>query len=139
MTATDHAVETGHESHVSDWEYIKIALWLGLLTGIEVFTYFESVHKMPDWLLILVLSTLMVVKFIMVAAYFMHLKYDNAIFTKFIVTGLLFAYPVFGIMAFAMDWLPGWNWVAKVALLVVPVVIGAAWFLVAWQGGDQDH
>jgi cytochrome c oxidase subunit 4 len=139
MTATDHAVETGYESHVSDSQYVKIALWLGLFTGIEVFTYFESVHQMPDWLLILILCTLMVVKFGMVAAYFMHLKYDNAIFTKFIVTGLVLAYPVYGTLAYAMGWLPEWHWVAKVSLLVIPPVIAAAWFLFAWQGGDQDE
>jgi cytochrome c oxidase subunit 4 len=140
MTATEQATEpTGYEGHVSDAEYVKIALILGLLTAIEVGTYFESVHKAPDWLLILVLSTLMVVKFVMVAAYFMHLKYDDAIFTKFIATGLVLAYPVYGIFAFAMGWLPDWHWFAKVSLLVVPPVLTAAVFLFAWQGGNHDH
>ncbi len=137
MTATDHAPDTGHQSHVSDWEYIKIAIWLGILTAIEVFTYFESVHQAPEWLLILTLCVLMVLKFVLVAAYFMHLKYDNAIFTKFIAAGLILAWPVYGVFAFTMDWLPDWHVVAKVMLLAVPPIIASVWLLWAWQGGDH--
>ena len=138
MTATEHAPETGHDSHVSDWIYIKIAIVLAVLTAIEVFTYFESVHQMSDTLLVLTLSVLMVVKFILVAAYFMHLKYDNAIFTKFIAAGLIIAWPVYGVFAFSQGWLGDWHWIAKVLLLVVPSVIAAVWLLWAWQGGDHD-
>ena len=137
MTATDHAVDTEHDSHVSDWVYVKTALWLGFFTAVEVFTYFESVHNMPDWLLILILCTLMVVKFFLVAAIFMHLKYDNAIFTKFIVAGLVVAYPVYVVMGYAMDWLPDWHWVVKVTTVSIPPIIASAWLLAAWQGGDH--
>ena len=44
-----------------DWVYIKTALILAFFTAIEVFTYFESVHKAPEWLLVTTLSFLMVV------------------------------------------------------------------------------
>lgn len=138
MTATEHAPDTEAHEHVSDWVYIKVAIFLAILTAIEVFTYFESVHKMSDTLLVILLSVLMVVKFGVVAAYFMHLKYDNAIFTKFIGAGLVLAYPVYGVFAFAEDWLHGWHWVAKVVLLVVPPIIAAIWLLWAWQGPDED-
>lgn len=138
MTATEHAPETGHDSHVSDWIYIKIAIVLAVLTAIEVFTYFESVHQMSETLLVITLSVLMVVKFVLVAAYFMHLKYDNAIFTKFIAMGLIIAWPVYGVFAFSQEWLSDWNWIAKVLLLVVPSVITAVWLLWAWQGPDDD-
>ena len=50
-----------------DWIYIKTAIILAVFTGIEVFTYFESVHQAPDWLLVLTLSFLMVIKFFLVA------------------------------------------------------------------------
>lgn len=138
MTATDHAVDTDGHEHISDLVYIKVAAVLAVLTAIEVFTYFESVHKAPDWLLILVLVVLMVVKFFLVAAYFMHLKYENAVFTKFIVGGLVIAYPVYTVMAYAMEWLPDWNGWVKAISVVVPPVIAAAWLLFAWQGGDHD-
>ena len=138
MTATDHAPDVEHHDHVSDWVYIKIAIVLAVLTAIEVFTYFESVHQAPEWLLILTLSVLMVVKFVLVAAYFMHLKYDNAIFTKFITAGLVIAYPVYGVFAFSAGWLPDWNPVAKVILLVVPPIVASIWFLWAFKGGDEE-
>ena len=137
MTATDHGVDTEHEAHVSDWVFVKVALWLAFLTAIEVFTYFESVHNMSDTMLTLVLTVLMVVKFFLVAAYFMHLKYDNAIFTKMIVAGLVIAYPVYAVAAYSLDWLTGWNWAAKVALLALPPIVAGAWLLVGWQGGDS--
>ena len=63
-----------------DWVYIKTALILAFFTAIEVFTYFESVHKAPEWLLVTTLSFLMVVKFFLVAGVFMHLKDDNSYF-----------------------------------------------------------
>ena len=138
MTATEHAPDTEAHEHVSDWIYIKIAIVLAVLTVIEVFTYFESVHQMSETLLVITLSVLMVVKFVLVAAYFMHLKYDNAIFTKFIAMGLIIAWPVYGVFAFSQEWLSDWNWIAKVLLLVVPSVITAVWLLWAWQGPDDD-
>ncbi len=140
MTATDQAAETDHSGHVPvpDSVYIKIALLLGVLTGIEVFTYFQSVHQASDALLIITLVVLMVVKFFLVAAYFMHLKYDNAIFTKFIVGGLVLAYPVYSVFAFASGWLADWHWAAKTLMLIVPPTIATIWFLFAWQGGDHD-
>ena len=72
-----------------DWVYIKTALILAFFTAIEVFTYFESVHKAPEWLLVTTLSFLMVVKFFLVAGVFMHLKDDNSVFTKMMTMGML--------------------------------------------------
>ena len=61
MTTTEN--KQTEESWVKqDWIYIKTALILGFFTAIEVFTYFESVHNAPEWLMVLTLSFLMVVK-----------------------------------------------------------------------------
>ena len=89
-----------------DWVYIKTALILAFFTAIEVFTYFESVHKAPEWLLVTTLSFLMVVKFFLVAGVFMHLKDDNSVFTKMMTMGMCIAWPVYFIMAFALGFLP---------------------------------
>ena len=65
MTTTEN--KQTEESWVKqDWIYIKTALILGFFTAIEVFTYFESVHNAPEWLMVLTLSFLMVVKFFLV-------------------------------------------------------------------------
>jgi len=137
VTATEPAVEADHSGHVPDSVYIKIALVLGALTGLEVFTYFQSVHGASDEILIISLLILMVVKFFLVAAYFMHLKYDNAIFTKFIVGGLMLAYPLYMVASFALGWLPGWHWFPKTMMVVVPPSIAAVSFMFGWQGGDR--
>lgn len=128
MTATEHTPETasGHADHPSDWLYIKVALWLGLFTAIEVFTYFESVHKMPEELLIIVLIVLMVVKFVLVGAYFMHLKNDNKILSQVFSFGLFLAIPVYLVMAFAFGFLDDWHWAIKAAMIVVPPIIAFA-------------
>ncbi len=140
MATTETATETSPGANWvrEDWRYIKTALWLGVFTGIEVFTYFESVHNMPKTLLIIILSVLMVVKFAIVAAVFMHLADDNAIFTKMMVMGLCIAWPVYGVFAFAMGWLD-WNLYLKIAFLAVPPLV-TGWALgYTFQGGEGDH
>jgi cytochrome c oxidase subunit 4 len=97
-----HAEE--HE-HISDWGYVKVALLLAAITALEVFTYFESV---VDWgkALIPALLVMMVVKFGIVVAYFMHLKFDSKVFTQIFVAGLLFAGGVYIVMILAFGFHP---------------------------------
>ena len=84
----------GHE-HPSDWAYVKIALILAAITAVEVFTYFETVFFNWGSFLIPSLVLMMVVKFWLVATWFMHLKFDNPIFSKMFVGGLLLAVGVY--------------------------------------------
>ena len=102
-TATDaHAAHAEHDDHadhgLSDWGYIKIAIILAILTAIEVLTYFVDFGalEVPSLLI------LMVVKFEIVVAYFMHLKFDSKIFTWLFVTGLVLAMAVFAAMGTSM-------------------------------------
>ena len=104
MTESSTTHEDHDVHHPSDWEYVKIAGWLGLFTLIEVGTYFESVHKAPRWSLFLVLTVLMCVKFAMVGAYFMHLKYDTPWFRRVFITGLTLAVSVYMIFFFSYDY-----------------------------------
>ena len=122
-----------------DWIYIKTALILGAFTAIEVFTYFESVHNAPEWLMVVTLSFLMVVKFFLVAAIFMHLRDDNAVFTKMMVMGICIAWPVYFVMAFSMGFLPNWNVIVKVLFLFLPPVITGSWLGFSFKGGDGSH
>lgn len=106
-TATAHAHETSqHEAehaHPSDWQYIKIALLLAVLTALEVFTYFESVHNLSDAVLYVVLTVLMVLKFVYVVAWFMHLKFDSIIFRRVFQVGIVMALAVYLIMLTAFE------------------------------------
>jgi cytochrome c oxidase subunit 4 len=93
----DHAdAHADAHAHPSDLKYIKIALILGALTALEVATYFwEDANTKA---LVAMLVPLMVIKFYVVAGYFMHLKFDSPLFTRMFVAGLAFAVGVYGIM-----------------------------------------
>ena len=69
----EEAHEEHHDHGLSDVGYIKIALILGVLTAVEVATYFWDfgILEVPSLLI------LMVVKFQIVCSYFMHLKFDS--------------------------------------------------------------
>jgi cytochrome c oxidase subunit 4 len=84
------AAET-HDHGMSDAGYIKIALILAAITALEVSTYYVDFGPlfMPSLLI------MMIVKFVMVVSYFMHLKFDSKIFSFLFYTGLglaLFVY-----------------------------------------------
>jgi cytochrome c oxidase subunit 4 len=83
--ATEGEEHTGH--HPSPGEYVRIALILGLLTALEVSTYYFDFGRFGIPLLVI----LMIIKFIMVASFFMHLRYDTKLFGRFMYTGLGFA------------------------------------------------
>lgn len=89
----DAGASSGHADghHPSDWDYVKVALWLAFFTLIEVGTYFESVHNMPRWSLYVILTVLMIIKFFMVGAYFMHLKHDTPWFRRIFLVGVVAA------------------------------------------------
>lgn len=94
----DHGEHGGAHEHPSDRQYVKIALILGALTALEVFTYFESVHNLGDAALYAILIVLMVMKFIYVVAWFMHLKFDSVLFRRIFVAGVVLALAVYLVM-----------------------------------------
>ncbi len=86
--------ETHESKHPSELEYIKIAVILAVVTALEVGVYYVPSFKR---LLVPILLTMAVVKFAMVAMWFMHLKFDNRLFRRFFVLGLVLALVVFAI------------------------------------------
>ncbi len=72
---------------MSDAGYIKIALILAAITALEVSTYYVDFGPlfMPS------LMIMMVIKFVMVVSYFMHLKFDSKVFSFLFYTGLALA------------------------------------------------
>ncbi len=93
--AHDHA-EGDHG--LSDWGYVKVAILLAILTAIEVATYFYDFGsaEVPSLLL------LMVAKFAVVVAYFMHLRFDSKLFTYMFVGGLVLALGVYAAVGTSM-------------------------------------
>jgi cytochrome c oxidase subunit 4 len=102
--------EAHQQTHPSDWTYIKVALVLGALTALEVSTYYWE--KASTGALIAVLFPLMIIKFGVVVAYFMHLRYDNPLFRRVFIFGLVLAVIVYLIALTAMQfWSDGWSWI----------------------------
>ena len=92
-TAAEHHDDEGH-AHPSDWAYVKIATVLAAITALEVFTYFRTVL---DWGAFLVPSLIfmMIVKFYLVATWFMHLRFDSKLFGRLFSAGLTLAVVVY--------------------------------------------
>jgi cytochrome c oxidase subunit IV len=84
-----------HKPHPTPRQYVNIAVVLAVLTALEVSTFFFDFGVIAIPLLIV----LMVVKFIYVAGYFMHLKYDAKVFSRMMYSGLFLA---LGLYTFAV-------------------------------------
>jgi cytochrome c oxidase subunit 4 len=71
--------------------YVKIALILAVLTALETSTYYIDF----GWLAVPLLIVLMVIKFVTVVSYFMHLKFDNRLFSWMFYAGVILAVCVY--------------------------------------------
>jgi cytochrome c oxidase subunit 4 len=93
MSTQDGHVNEGaplvpENSHPSPSKYLIIAVILAIITGIEVaLFYIEAVAPV----LVPVLLILSATKFAMVAMFYMHLKFDEKLFSWFFVGGLVLA------------------------------------------------
>lgn len=67
--------------------YVKVAIFLAVVTGLEVMTYFLDFGPA----LLPVLIVCMVVKFVFVALFFMHLRHDAKLFGRFFWAGIFLA------------------------------------------------
>lgn len=76
---------------MSDAGYIRIAVILAAITGLEVSTYYVDFGV----LFLPALLIMMVIKFVMVVSYFMHLKFDNKMFSFLFYAGLVLAVGVY--------------------------------------------
>ena len=77
--------------HHSDLYYVKIALSLALITGLEVALTYAHVGV----LFLPVLLILMAIKFVMVVLFFMHLRFDHKLFSFLFWSGLGLAVGVY--------------------------------------------
>lgn len=81
-----HEQTESHDEHhgATDAQYIIIALILALITAGEVTLSYVDVGPV----FIPALIIMMAAKFVIVVSYFMHLKFDNRIFSYLFYTGL---------------------------------------------------
>ena len=89
---TDHTIDESHNSsHFTDRQYVIVALVLAVITALEVTLSYIDVGP----LFLPALLILMVIKFFAVVMYFMHLKFDNKLFTVLFYMGLFLAVGVY--------------------------------------------
>ena len=83
MPNREHAEEHAHPPAM---QYVLIAAILAIITAIEVATYYiEAIEPV----LVYILIVLSVLKFVIVVGYYMHLKFDNRLFTWIFGMGML--------------------------------------------------
>jgi cytochrome c oxidase subunit IV len=102
MASTDqHSGQTMsiEEGRAHDWVYIKWGIYLAILTAIEVALFYFPPGALEEPALIF----LMIVKFIMVAAIFMHLKGDHKILSYLFGVGMVLAVAVYAAVLFASE------------------------------------
>ena len=93
MSKTTPATAAEH-AHPGPIEYVKVAVFLAVVTGIEVAIYYVKAAKGVLAPLLIVLS---LVKFGMVGLYFMHLKFDTHLFRRLFVLGIILALTVYAV------------------------------------------
>ena len=87
-----------HDDHWSDLKYVKLAIALAIVTAVEV-----ALSYMVDDLgkaFLPLLLILMLVKFFAVVMFFMHLKFDNKLFSLLFYMGLGLAVSVYVVALF---------------------------------------
>ena len=90
--------EDDHIDHWSDLSYVKLFLALVIITGIEI-----ALSYMVDDLgafFLPALLILMAVKFFAVVLFFMHLRFDNRLFSVMFYMGLFLAIGVYLVALF---------------------------------------
>ncbi len=93
--ATEAALASRH-AHPTDGQYALIALALAVLTGIEVGIYYLKSSNAT----IVVLLVLMAIKFAIVVAFFMHLRFDSRLLRRVFTGGLTLAVFVYVVVLF---------------------------------------
>jgi len=86
-------VTRGHATrHPSPKEYIRIALILAAITGMEVAIYYTDLSHS---VLIPALFAFSLIKFVLVVLWFMHLRFDSRTYSRFFIGGLALAVTLF--------------------------------------------
>jgi len=70
--------ETAQHAHPGYRQYVMIAIILAVITAAEVIVYYQDSMRA---VLVPILFILSITKFTLVALFFMHLKFDNPLFT----------------------------------------------------------
>lgn len=91
--------ESEQHWHPGPTEYVQIGIILAVLTALEVALYFAPVIREVAIPALLFLTFL---KFVLVVAWFMHLRFDHNLFRRVFMVGMALAATVFAIVVATM-------------------------------------
>ena len=97
--ASGDVLPTAAHAHPGPAQYVRVAVALAVITGLEVTVYYLD---LPGKLLVGVLLGLASIKFALVAAYFMHLKFDAHLLRRVFLTGIILACLVYPVALFTL-------------------------------------
>lgn len=104
-----HADEHGHEeghAHPTDATYWKVGGFLAVLTALEVSTIWWPENVLTS----ITLIVMMIIKFVTVAGFFMHLRFDSKILQNLLLVGIIMAIACYAAMGGALNfWDQGGN------------------------------
>lgn len=92
--------DTAHRAHPTPKMYWLIALFLGLVTAVEIAV--PSVSAL-DSVKVPLLWALAGVKFFTVVGFFMHLRYDKKLYRTLFLFGVIGVFPLFLVVLLSMD------------------------------------
>jgi cytochrome c oxidase subunit 4 len=99
--AEQHAAQAVHEEkHPGPLEYAQIGLILVVITSIEVAIYYVGLSQT---MLVIALLIFSAAKFTLVVLWFMHLKFDDRLFSTIFVLGFLLALSIFAVAIATLD------------------------------------
>lgn len=80
-----------HDSHPTPAQYWKIAAFLAVVTGVEVAMYYIDRELELGFLNAAILITLSAVKFLVVVGWFMHVRFEKPMISRFFTAGFVLA------------------------------------------------
>ncbi|HEX6300137.1 MAG TPA: cytochrome C oxidase subunit IV family protein [Acidimicrobiia bacterium] len=80
-----------HHSHPTPGQYWKIAAFLAVVTAIEVAMYYIDRELGLGFLNAAVLLSLSAVKFLVVVGWFMHVRFEKPMISRFFTAGFVLA------------------------------------------------
>lgn len=94
-TSPEHEEEHGHPSA---GDYVVIATILAVLTAFEIGLYFAGQAGTPSAATVPALIFLTILKFALVAMWFMHLRFDKPVYARLFVGGLVLAGVIYAVV-----------------------------------------
>lgn len=91
---SEHDPDIQHHHHPTPQQYVQVAVVLAVLTAMEITASFVEIGVA----FIPTLLILMVIKFALVAGWFMHLRFDTHVYRRFMVGGLVLASTLYAVV-----------------------------------------